>query len=201
MAKSVVQGKRKADETRKIIFDAASQILIQDGLSSLTLEKVAATAGLSKGGLLYHFPTKIALVDGLFKHHNALFEERLQDLYEREKDSPGAWVRAYALASLEQINDPDTASLYASLFAAEEKYVSAHQIMRDKYKKWQKRLEDSRLDTKLATLIRFAVDGMWFSIKNDYAPPGIELQQWILEKLFELTDKHSEFSLLIGGDG
>jgi AcrR family transcriptional regulator len=194
---SILNRKRKGLETRKLIFDAASQILIQDGLTSLTLEKVAEEAGLSKGGLLYHFPNKIALIEGLFDHHNALFEQRLQELYEREKDSPGAWVRAYALASLEQINDPDTASLYASLFAAEEKYTSAHQIMRNKYSNWEKRLKASRIDAKLAMLIRFTVDGMWFAIKNDYAPPGIDDQQWVLRKLFDLTEKNSDFARLI----
>ncbi|MCA9997886.1 MAG: TetR/AcrR family transcriptional regulator, partial [Anaerolineales bacterium] len=69
--------RRTAVETREIIFEACSSILRCDGLASLTLDAVAEEAGLSKGGLLYHFPSKVALIEGLFEYHNDIFELRL----------------------------------------------------------------------------------------------------------------------------
>lgn len=181
--------KRKAADTRELIFKAASKILIEDGLTSLTLAKVAAAAGLSKGGLLYHFPNKVALINALFEYHNAIFEDRLEQLCIEEGHAPGAWLKAYAKASVEQITDPQTASLYASLFAAEEKYATAHALMRQKYVDWQTKAENCGLDPDWATLIRLTVDGLWFSEMHRYGPPSLQRREWIIGKIRELVSQ------------
>lgn len=179
--------RRTASETRELIFEACSRILRREGLANLTLESVAEEVGLSKGGLLYHFPNKESLIEALFEYHNQKFETRLIELAEKEGDDAGAWLRAYAKASIEQITDPGNASLYASLFAAEERYSSAHALMRQKYVDWQKHIEDSGLDPAWATLVRFAVDGLWFAEMHHYAPPDPEQRAKIVDLILQLT--------------
>ena len=179
--------RRTALETRQLLFEACSRILRREGLTNLTLDAVSEEAGLSKGGLLYHFPSKVALIEGLFEYHNDIFELRLQELTTAEGDDPGAWLRAYAKASVEQITDPDCASLYVSLFAAEERYASAHQLMRQKYVRWQQQVEVSGLDPALATLVRLAVDGLWFAEMHRYAPPLSERREIIVDLILQLT--------------
>jgi AcrR family transcriptional regulator len=39
--------------------------VVEEGVSGMTLEAVAREAGVSKGGLLYHFPSKEALIGGM----------------------------------------------------------------------------------------------------------------------------------------
>lgn len=56
-------GKRPA--ARAKILEAASAIAREIGPGQLSLDAVAARAGVSKGGLLYHFPTKAQLVRAL----------------------------------------------------------------------------------------------------------------------------------------
>ncbi|MCR2379329.1 TetR/AcrR family transcriptional regulator, partial [Salmonella enterica] len=51
--------------TRQKILEAASQIVQCKGVAKLTLEAVAKEAGISKGGLLYHFANKEALIEGM----------------------------------------------------------------------------------------------------------------------------------------
>ncbi len=177
----------KASQTRQRIFDACSRILQREGLSNLTLEAVADEADLSKGGLLYHFPNKVALIEALFEYHNNKFEERLQELASQEDSKPGAWLRAYAKASIEQMSNPDNVSLYASLFAAEERYTSAHKLMRNKYVDWQKHVDTCRLDPDWAMLVRFAVDGLWFAEMHRYAPPDQERRNRIVSMILDLT--------------
>ena len=181
--------KRDPQNTRKLIFEASSAILIHEGLTDLTLQAVASKAGVSKGGLLYHFATKDALIEALFEYHNNLFEDRLQELIAQEGDAPGAYLRAYAKASVEQMSDPANAKLYASLFAAEEKYPNAHKLMRQKYTGWQEKIDQCGLDRDMALLLRFAVDGLWFSVIHQYAPPRSERREKILEMILELTDR------------
>ena len=58
----------KSEKTRARIRVAAAKVIERDGAGRLTLEKVAAEAGVSKGGLLYHYPSKDALLQGLLDH-------------------------------------------------------------------------------------------------------------------------------------
>ncbi len=47
------------------ILDAAERIVQEKGVPALTLEAAARGAGISKGGLLYHFASKEAMLNGL----------------------------------------------------------------------------------------------------------------------------------------
>lgn len=52
-------------DARTRILDAAESIVRARGVSGLTLDAAAKQAGVSKGGLLYHFASKEALLTGL----------------------------------------------------------------------------------------------------------------------------------------
>lgn len=54
-----------ATDTRERILVAMRALLARGGTTAATLENVAAEAGISKGGLLYHFPSKQDLYRGL----------------------------------------------------------------------------------------------------------------------------------------
>ena len=179
--------RRVAKQTRELIFEAASQILCEEGWNSLSLAAVAKQAGLSKGGLLYHFPNKVLLIEALFEYHNDKFERRLEVLTQAEGGEEGAWLRAYVKASVEQIVDPNTARLYSSLFAAEERYATARALMRQKYVNWQGKVEQSGLDSTRATLVRLAVDGLWFTEMHQYAPLEPQRRAEIVEMILQLS--------------
>lgn len=181
--------RRNAEETRELIFAACSQILQREGLTSLTLDAVAQEAGLSKGGLLYHFPSKVAMIESLFQYHIDRFNQRLDLLIADEEKGVGGWLRAYAKASIEQITDPDKASLFASLFAAGERYPTVLAIMKRSYDEWQQKVESSELPAGVAMLVRLAVDGLWFSEMYQYAPPTLEQRAAVLQMITQLTGR------------
>lgn len=178
---------KKSAETRLKIYKACSDILRREGLNNLTLQAVADEAGISKGGLLYHFETKQALIEALFEFNNNIFEARLGELVEAEGDKPGAFLRAYAKASAEQMADPKNASLYASLFAAEEQYSGAHKLMREKYVNWQKQIDACGIDPDWAMLLRFATDGLWFIEMHRYSPPSLKQREKIVQMIIEMA--------------
>jgi len=184
-------GRRTATETCALIFAACSRILQREGFASLTLDAVAAEAGLSKGGLLYHFPSKVALIEALFQHHIDQFNERLRVLVAEEANGVGSWLRAYAKASIEQITDPQTASLFASLFAAGERYPSVLALMRQSYDNWHREVMASDIDPTKALLVRLAVDGFWFTEMYQYAPLDLAERTALLQTILTLTEAES----------
>lgn len=63
---------------RTQILDAAFAIVGRDGVRALTYEALAAETGLTKGGLLYHFASREALVQALHEH---LAEQWTEDMW------------------------------------------------------------------------------------------------------------------------
>ena len=60
---------------RESVLDAFEAILIDDGERAATMDATARAAGVSKGGLLYHFGSKEALETGLLERLALLVDE------------------------------------------------------------------------------------------------------------------------------
>src|SRR3954465_8010172 len=84
--------------TRNRLLDAAAAVVRRDGAQALTLDAVAAEAGVSKGGLLYHFKTKRDLVQAMIERWLAEFQ--------RDIDAADpSFVRGYVKASAPDENE------------------------------------------------------------------------------------------------
>lgn len=79
---------------REKILRAAEELAREAGPGQLSLEAVAARAAVSKGGLLYHFPTKAKLLQALVETHLQRLEQEL-DAREHGAEGPDAAARAY----------------------------------------------------------------------------------------------------------
>lgn len=60
----------RSETTRKQILDAASRLIRQKGFGGLRTIEVAKLAGVSRGALMHHFPSKHALVVAVLTHVN-----------------------------------------------------------------------------------------------------------------------------------
>ncbi|MFT8779764.1 TetR/AcrR family transcriptional regulator [Acetobacter orientalis] len=83
------------DAVKNDLLNAAGQILITHGIQAFTLDIVAKEAGISKGGLLHHYPSKKALLDGLFKREMDLFKREILSSMEKDPIEFGRAARAY----------------------------------------------------------------------------------------------------------
>jgi AcrR family transcriptional regulator len=54
---------------RARLLDAAERLVLETGAGNLTLDAVAKFAGVSKGGLLYHFPSKDSLLEAMLTRY------------------------------------------------------------------------------------------------------------------------------------
>jgi len=166
---------------RDRILDAASRILVRDGGDAVTIAAVASEAGLSKGGLFYHFASKDALIAGLVDRFVAAFDAVLD-----VPDSPGAATRAYLDATAADAS-PASQPVLALLAAALTSPV-ALDALRARYGAWQMRLENDGIDPAVATLVRLVADGLWLSDAFDLAPPSADLRSSVVRRLHALVD-------------
>ncbi|OIK09074.1 hypothetical protein BIV60_24940 [Bacillus sp. MUM 116] len=163
------------------LLDAASRVINTKGFSHFSLANVAEEAGVSKGGLLHHFPNKRALIQGQL---NSVLEKYSRSLEEKSAldSNPGHTLRAYIDVSLK---DPE--QMEAGLLAAIATDPELLKPVQDHYLIWQKRVEEDGLDPVLATIIRLAIDGLWFCDMFGLAPLDNDFREKVLDKLYSLT--------------
>lgn len=86
-----------AKSARDSILDAAESIVAEQGASFMTMDAVAAKAGVSKGGLIYHFPTQEILLETLIGRFKERVSRRRQEIRESLPDDAARDVVAYIL--------------------------------------------------------------------------------------------------------
>jgi AcrR family transcriptional regulator len=162
-------------DTKDRLLNAAGAVVRREGAQALTLDAVAAEAGVSKGGLLYHFRSKRELLDGLVG--------RWMDDFQRDIDAEsGNFARRYVAA-----NDGAHAEEVGMLAAlvADPQVLAA---VRDRHETWQDRVATEGGDPVDATVARLAADGLWLADLLGTAPPRGELRERVLARLLELCD-------------
>lgn len=151
----------------------------------MTLAAVAREAGVSKGGLLYHFPSKDALTRGMIERMNQEFSETIRVEYEKDDfgTNQGRWLRALITATFTSTH----LELGAGLMAAVLYNPELLEPTRQSYEIRQTIIEQDGLEPVLANIIRLAVDGLWFSELLALAPPSEPLRTQLMKSLLSLT--------------
>jgi AcrR family transcriptional regulator len=176
--------RRAAGETRDKLLDAAARLLLRDP-SKLTLDAVAEQAGVSKGGLLYHFSSKAQLLDAVVDRWEASFQERIDATAEA---GPGGWTRAYAdVSAKEGEDDPHTREIDSGILAVLALQPERLEAVQARYEGWQERIASDGIDEVDATIVRLAADGLWFCELLGLGPPRGPLREQVLARLRALT--------------
>ncbi|GCE29642.1 TetR family transcriptional regulator [Dictyobacter alpinus] len=170
--------------TQKIV-QAASELILTQGVAHLTLEAVAKKAGVSKGGLLHHYPSKEALISGLVNHLDRQFDEELQHVLAAEQPEPGSWLRAYIRTSLQMESEmlEQGVGLLATLATNPELLAPFQQS----FARYQQQAQQAGIDPVMGTIIRLAVDGLWLSDLFHLTPPVGDLREQVVAKLIEMS--------------
>ncbi len=100
---------------KELILDAAAQVVEDQGGAHLTIDAVAATAGISKGGVLYHYPTKRALLQGMLDRLIETMRSRTET-----SGSPQGGVHAHALGHSQPFTKREEGAALAVLAASAE---------------------------------------------------------------------------------
>lgn len=171
------------------ILAAASSIVKNHGLEKLTLEAVAKEAGISKGGLLYHFPNKRALINGMVEESVNNFMADIHDRVSTDTTGDGKWSRAYLEVTSEDVgkgNEINTA-LIATLYTNPELLAK----LQTEYAIWQKNIENDGIDPIRSTVVRLAADGLWFTEIFGVGNLDKELREKVIQYLINMTSKET----------
>lgn len=143
---------------REGLLDAFEGMLIDEGERSTTLDAVAARAQVSKGGLLYHFASKSALVDGLLER---LHERADLDVAEMEAAPEGA--AAHYVTTSAEVGTPFDRTFLAVFrlsLSADPRATESIQRIRTR---WLELIEDEVGDKDVSLAVLLMGDGLYYN--------------------------------------
>lgn len=143
---------------RDRVLDAYGELLINDGPLAATLDAVAAAAGVSKGGLLYHFKSKEALTEGLV---NQLRELAEADFTAMSKDPRGC-ASYYVRTSIFGESTFDRV-IVAAMRLAQGEDSTVRQAFAEIHATWYKLILSDIGDPTVARAVMLLGDGLYYN--------------------------------------
>jgi AcrR family transcriptional regulator len=173
--------------SRALILDAAIRVVERDGITGLTLESAAVEAGVTKGGLMYHFRTRDALLLAIQRHMSEAWEAALlaELAVPVDEATPGDLVAAYATVAARL--GARTADLAFMVESATHPALA--RVWMEFTRRWSPvpgSADPVEVDRFLA---RLAADGMWFFEVTRGEKIPAEVKRAVLERLIGLAGK------------
>lgn len=186
---SAYKRKKQPELVRSQLLQAAADIAVGQGVRAVTLDSVSQQAGVSKGALQYHFPTKQKLLDALFESVSAATTDALNRTIEADPDEYGREARAYLRVTAEEASESEYQNTWHVLLAA---MMSEPEIR----ERWGRRLgqmnrPDPLPDTDAAKLMicRLAAEGIWIAELLGSVELTPSLKAEVIRQLEMLTRK------------
>jgi AcrR family transcriptional regulator len=154
-------------QMRDAILAEARRLTLERGVVP-SLNAVAEAAGVSKGGLMHHFPTRAALVDGLAGQ--ALDEvDRAMSAAAESGSAASAWLRLSVPAGEELELFRAMAVAHRALEAPGAATIAA---ATEATARWERMIADEVGDPVRARIIRLVGDGLAMNALAGVGAPG-----------------------------
>ncbi len=175
----------RKNNKRGEILEAAFKVVEQQSANHLTIDAVAKEAGFSKGGVLYHFASKKALLSGMLEHLIEVNRDRVETRREKYDENP--------LAAMLHARSKMTAAEQRASLAMLVAFAEDSDLLdpaREQFKTWFEQTA-SQPDYSIETTILFlANEGMRFLDLFNLNPlPGRErskVSRYLSEKAGEI---------------
>lgn len=149
---------RGRPNSRETMLDAAQNVVLEAGAGKLTLDAVARRAGVSKGGVMYNFPTKEALlkamVERLVEHNRHAHAQLTENL----PDKPGRSLKAYVMNSVRalDVDDKVSGAMLAALNTDPSLLSPVAEYFNDRFARISRDVPFEQ-----AALVYLATEGLW----------------------------------------
>lgn len=192
---------QKSAATRNLIVEAAIKCFVDLGYAQTTTTAIADKAGLSRGAMLHHFPSKIDIVRAAVEYLHGKRLKAFRKAIQRSQPAEGDRVRqaveaywshvrhpmfvAFFELSVAARTDPELAAI---LLPAQEAFEREwYRTAKEVFPEWEGRQE--QFDTAL-DLSRYVMEGMAVSfITHKETERDKRLLRFLEEKLRELLGK------------
>lgn len=151
----------RRSSSRERILDAADAVVLELGAAHMTMDAVAARARVSKGGLIYHFPSIRELLMAMLDRFTNLVEGRIREVEITLPAGPARKLKAHILGLCAPFEErPQTPQALLAASAREPRLLEAAQVKR---RAVMDEVIHSTGDPVRASILILATEGMWIS--------------------------------------
>lgn len=143
---------------REGVLDAFEAILINEGERAATLDATARTAGVSKGGLLYHYGSKDALEAGLLERLDSLMTADIEAMTNAPEGAVAFFLRTSVMA-----DDPLDRALIATSRLSQSGSAAAGAALRSVRDRWENALRPHVHGEAALDLVMLVSEGLYFN--------------------------------------
>lgn len=171
-------------DTRSAILDATETVIVRDGARRTTIDAVVTESGFSKGGVLYHFPSKSALLQGLVDRLVTEYEAEIEHAMRADEDGP---VERRILAVLAETNERKKriAGALLGVTAEEPDLINPARELKARI---EKGLMKRANDKVLAQIVMLAIDGMSYREMLGFDPLNPSDRDQVRDRLLSLSE-------------
>ena len=165
--------------SRDRILDAYEDLLAVEGERFATLDAVAARAGVSKGGLLYHFPSKDRLAEALYDRLQFLAAEDVQQMRTASEGPARHYIRTSHYAGT-----PLDRALLAVARLQQAGDTRARAVIESVSGEWLNVLHEALGDLDVARAVKLIGDGLYYNALSTALgghPAGTDADDGLLE--------------------
>jgi AcrR family transcriptional regulator len=180
-----------SDNARERIIDAAEQVVVERGARHLTFDAVASKAGVSRGGILYHFPDKEALLKGMLDRLIERAAERRAKKRAELAEGMEREIAAHVFSSLEE-DDKAERACAAALFASGAHDPGLLAPVKEKYRKFFDDFTRNGLRFERAAVIALATDGLRLLELLSASPFSEKERSKIIEEMISLAKENKK---------
>lgn len=148
----------KKISAKEKILKATEQVIVKLGAGNLTLDAVVKEAGISKGGLLYHYPNKEALLMAMLDRFVFSYRDRINDILYKNSEKEDNYLKAHILAIEKSREEMSSMALAVLAFIANNPEKA--QRLKDHISDDWEILKAMSKDVKTAMLITSALNGL-----------------------------------------
>ena len=150
---------RNSETIKDQIMDAANEVVLENGAAHLTFDAIVKKTGISKGGILYYFPNKKALLEAMVNRMIVRFNNNRERIGQNLTSTKIPSAKTYILAS--QKKDEQSYKGDIAVLAAAANDPELMKPLQENFRRNFNRARSDENDTALATLLYLAMDGIW----------------------------------------
>ena len=168
------------------IIEKSLEIVEEHGITALTFDSAAEAAGITKRGLLYHFPSKQALVTGIHFELATRMESAMREAVGKEPQSATLVERteAYIRAELKESALGEMRLLMEAIH--DRSWMAPWLEVYDRWFPEDRNPTDDMDDERLRCLVaRMAADGAWGYESMSSKPLKAATRQRLIDKIIE----------------
>lgn len=174
------------DNARDRLINCMMDIVRDEGAAALTYDNLVTKSGLTRGGILYHFPSKEAMLKGLVDHFLEQEWGKVEKRWEKNGKTPDGLLKAELECAIEA-DDKDqqiSTSLLPVVIQNPAMMKEIQHIVEERYKN----LDQASVGFEKAAIILLVIDAFEMSKAFGFTLLSEKKRKKILNLLCKLVE-------------